>query len=118
MNYQETFYQNYGYSIEEKLDNETIQSFLTKQHTLMEALIGAYNPKFDLDRLNDTLRAKYDKAFLVQIEYALNNVDMSNLSGINFANNQVLDLRILKERYISPVAQMLLMKSGLLYRGI
>jgi len=114
--YQNRFGENLGSMLEALPKPMTSTAFVNRVELLIELLLGK-SPTYNPDKLSTFQRNQIHLAQLEQAFYMVHTEDYSIISGIDFANGQVVDKKQINTRIYSKVAYEVLEDSGLLYSG-
>lgn len=99
-------------------DSLKVEAFVNRVERLILTLIKKTSPTFNENELSEYQEEQIWNSLLEQAYYTINVGDFTIFSGVDFANNSIMDNQALRKRIYSSIAIDILTASGLLYVGI
>lgn len=123
MDLKKEFLKKYGIDLNTILPNgndeqNKVSRFIEQQKQILITYCQTFNRFFNLEKISETKKEKFDEIVLTQMWYSINTEDYTAISGLDTINNTVLPISELAERFVAPLAKLDLKNNGFCYRGI
>ena len=106
-----------GYELKSKMEQAKVEPFINHVADIIYTEINRYGNGCHVeDNISDNRIQAIKKAEMYQAKYMIeNDIDLSNVVGIERYTNTVIAYQELEKRLIAPMAYRILLSAGLMY---